>query len=184
MRRVFPMLSDVAWQQFYQIDTIILIHFLQMRELKLWKAMSLESGRKFMLNVTGTIEGHWEKKTQHLKKSESETVWFPFLWLNSEAKWGRRVFHTQKSSFHSSQCQFEKENDKWCLILKKLILEWVTSLGVWKEMVNRQPFKTVEFSKSWNTGLADLIHDIKAFFGLMRKQMKIIPLQWLFSSFS
>lgn len=56
------MLSDVAWQQFYQIDTIILIHFLQMRELKLRKAMSLESGRKFMLNVTGTIEGHWERK--------------------------------------------------------------------------------------------------------------------------
>lgn len=51
-----------------------------------------------------------------------------------------------------------------------------TSLGVWKEMVNRQPFKTVEFSKPRTLGLADLIHDIKAFFGLMRKQMKIIPL--------
>jgi len=62
------------------------------------------------------------------------------------------------------------------LILKQLTPEGVTSLGVWKEMVKRQPFKTEEFSKPRNTGFADLIHDIEAFFGLVRKQMKIIPL--------
>lgn len=84
------------------------------------------------------------------------------------------MFHPQNLFFLSSLCQFEKENKKWLLILKKLILE--CALGVWKEMVNIQPFKTVEFGKPWNTGLADLIHDIKAFFGLMRKQMKIILL--------
>lgn len=94
--------------------------------------------------------------------------------MNSETKWGVRMFHPQNLFFLSSLCQFEKENKKWLLILKKLILECATSLGVWKEMVNIQPFKTVEFGKPWNTGLADLIHDIKAFFGLMKKQMKII----------
>lgn len=52
--------------------------------------------------------------------------------------------------------------------------------GVWKEMVNRQLFQAAEFRKPWDTGLADLILDIKACFGLMRKQMKIIPLWWLF----
>ena len=108
---------------------------------------------------------------------------FPFRWVNGEPKWGLRIFHPHNSSFHSSLCQFVKENETWFLILKKLTPEGVTSLGVWKETVNRQPFKTVEFSKPWNTGLADLIHDIKAFFGLMKKQMKIIPLRWLFSPF-
>lgn len=56
--------------------------------------------------------------------------------------------------------------------------------GVWKEMVNRQLFQAAEFRKPWDTGLADLILDIKACFGLMRKQMKIIPLWWLFSPIS
>lgn len=45
------------------------------------------------------------------------------------------------------------------------ILECFASLRVWEEMVNKQPFKTVEFSKPQNTGLADLIHDIKALRG-------------------
>lgn len=50
-------------------------------------------------------------------------------------------------------------------------------------MVHRQPLKTVKFIEPRNTGLADLIHDIKAFLGLMKKQMKIIPLWWLFIPF-
>lgn len=42
----------------------------------------------------------------------------------------------------------------------------------------------VEFGKLQNIGPADLIHDIKAYFGFMMKQIKIIPFWWLFFSLS
>lgn len=111
---------------------------------------------------------------------EKRWGWFSILGWIVRLSGGIRILQPQNSSCDSSLCQFIKQNEKWVLSLRKQIQQCVPSLGVWKEMVNRQLFQTVEFSKPRNTGLADLIHDIKAFVGLRKKQMKIIPLQWLF----
>lgn len=122
------------------------------------------------------LEGHLEKETQYLKRVIVKPL-DSLLQDEYETKWEIRIFYPQKSSFHSSLSEFGKENEKIIADPQETDPRCGACLGVWKEMVNRQRLKTAEFTKSQNTGLADLIHDIEAFFGLMRKQMKIIPLQ-------
>lgn len=119
-------------------------------------------------------------------------VWFPFLWVSSEMKWGIRLFF-KKFLFLKLFVLFITVSvwkRKWKTILdpQEMDTRMCSSLGVWKEVVNRQPFKKWNLVNpehwpcwfiSWQSGLLRPYEEAN---GNNPFAMTISPLDWINSS--